>query len=90
MKGRDYMIRKIFSNFSVTGKTVTKYELTEPYKTFIAKGFVTHGRPVMTVLELYGYFTTNLEFVNQFNSEMFAFLRGEKVFVEPEIVNLRL
>jgi len=44
----------------------------------------------MTVLELYGYFTTNLELVNQFNSEMFAFLRGEKILVEPEIVNLRL
>ena len=44
MKGRDYMIRKIFSNFSVTGKNVKGYELTEPYRTFIAKGFVTHGR----------------------------------------------
>ena len=44
MKGRDYLIRKIFSNFSVTGKNVKGYELTEPYRTFIAKGFVTHGR----------------------------------------------
>ncbi len=49
-----------------------------------------HGRVAVTAHELYSYFTTNFEVVNQFNADMLAFLNGEKVFNEPVIANLRL
>lgn len=48
MKGLDYVIKKIFSNFCVTGKEVTAHELAEPYKGFIAQGFVSNGRGART------------------------------------------
>lgn len=44
MKGKDQIIRKIFSNFVLKDKKVTSYGLNQPFKDFIERGFFVSSR----------------------------------------------
>lgn len=44
MEGKDQIIRKIFSNFVLKDKKVASYQLNQPFKDFIEKGFFVSSR----------------------------------------------
>lgn len=44
MEGKDQIIRKIFSNFVLKNKKVASYQLNQPFKDFIEKGFFVNSR----------------------------------------------
>lgn len=44
MEGKDQIIRKIFSNFVLKNKKVASYQLNQPFKDFIEKGFFVSSR----------------------------------------------
>jgi hypothetical protein len=44
MRGKDEIISKIFSNWTIKDKKVAEYQLNQPFKSFVEKGFVTCGR----------------------------------------------
>lgn len=48
MEGKDQIIRKIFSNFILKDKKVASYQLNQPFKDFIEKGFFVSSRGCQT------------------------------------------
>lgn len=44
MEGKDKLIRKIFSNFTLKNKKVASYQLNQPFKDFIEKGKIVNSR----------------------------------------------
>lgn len=44
MEGKDQIIRRIFSNFTLKDKKVASYQLNQPFKDFFEKGFIVNGR----------------------------------------------
>ncbi len=44
MQGKDEIVSKIFLNFTLKDKKVASYQLNQPFKDFMDKGFVLYGR----------------------------------------------
>ncbi len=44
IEGKDQIIRRIFSNFTLKDKNVSSYQLNQPFKDFFEKGFIVNGR----------------------------------------------
>ena len=44
IEGKDQIIRRIFSNFTLKDKKVASYQLNQPFKDLFEKGFIVNGR----------------------------------------------
>lgn len=86
MKDLDYIIKKIFSNFTVSGNNVVNSTLNSPFSELVTSKVLNGGRK-HTTLELFETATFNLEMVQEFNRSLAEFLSEE---IRLPLVEIRL